>query len=557
MASDDLQRLTALYAITAQLTSLRDPDRLLQDVATRARELLGVDMAYLALDEGDGTLTIKVAAGSMGSALRGFRLKADIGIAGRVMTEGRPFWTADYQRGSGFTRSAEADAIAREEALGGLLGVPLRVRDDIIGVLFASEREVRAFGDDEVALLASLADFAATAISNARLYESQRETAEALAAANAQLQARVEGINRAAALHERLTGIVVRGGGVAEIVAAVSEAIGTRVDFVERTSANFASGAGWPQTPETRVVNATGVAAETVAPVTAGDEVLACLVAARDLSQNDADLRQLERAALVTALVLVRERALVEAEQRARRELVEALITGAGGPDVLRRRALAAGLDPGSAHVVVVAASRPGAEGAAVELGEAAAVRFGGLVAERDGQTVAVLGTGDAETVVGWCRHHLADARATAGVAASGPGIEQLADAYAEARRSLAALLTLDREGTASSPAGLGIYRFLLAPGGPAEAAAFVERTVGPLLRADEEKGSALAPTLEAYLASGRHHAATAAALFIHPNTLYQRLARIASILGDDWKDPDRCLEVQMALRLRRLSTDV
>ena len=32
-----------------------------------------------------------------------------------------------------------------------------------------------------------------------------------------------------------------------------------------------------------------------------------------------------------------------------------------------------------------------------------------------------------------------------------------------------------------------------------------------------------------------------------------QRLDRVAALLGDDWQSPDRALELQLALRLRRL----
>jgi DNA-binding PucR family transcriptional regulator len=100
----------------------------------------------------------------------------------------------------------------------------------------------------------------------------------------------------------------------------------------------------------------------------------------------------------------------------------------------------------------------------------------------------------------------------------------------------------------------LGVYRFLLAPGGPDEAAEFVRRTVGPLLDHDAARGTDLARTLEEYLASGRQHGATAERLHIHPNTLYQRLGRIGAVLGEDWRSPDAALDLHVALRLHRLA---
>jgi DNA-binding PucR family transcriptional regulator len=41
--------------------------------------------------------------------------------------------------------------------------------------------------------------------------------------------------------------------------------------------------------------------------------------------------------------------------------------------------------------------------------------------------------------------------------------------------------------------------------------------------------------------------------LHVHVNTVAQRLERVASLLGEDWLEPDRALEIQLALRLRSL----
>ncbi|HUR01429.1 MAG TPA: helix-turn-helix domain-containing protein, partial [Nonomuraea sp.] len=42
-----------------------------------------------------------------------------------------------------------------------------------------------------------------------------------------------------------------------------------------------------------------------------------------------------------------------------------------------------------------------------------------------------------------------------------------------------------------------------------------------------------------------------------HANTLYQRLDRVTELLGVDWRDPDRVLQLQLALTLRSLATGV
>jgi DNA-binding PucR family transcriptional regulator len=43
----------------------------------------------------------------------------------------------------------------------------------------------------------------------------------------------------------------------------------------------------------------------------------------------------------------------------------------------------------------------------------------------------------------------------------------------------------------------------------------------------------------------------------VHVNTVTQRLERVGRLIGKDWSTPDRALEVQLALRLHRLSVAV
>ncbi|MGP5123585.1 helix-turn-helix domain-containing protein [Glutamicibacter ardleyensis] len=52
-------------------------------------------------------------------------------------------------------------------------------------------------------------------------------------------------------------------------------------------------------------------------------------------------------------------------------------------------------------------------------------------------------------------------------------------------------------------------------------------------------------------------HARTCAALYIHANTLYNRLERIDKFIGPGWKDSSRNLDLQLAMRLNRLISTI
>jgi DNA-binding PucR family transcriptional regulator len=108
-----------------------------------------------------------------------------------------------------------------------------------------------------------------------------------------------------------------------------------------------------------------------------------------------------------------------------------------------------------------------------------------------------------------------------------------------------------------SDPGGLGLARLLLGGNGPDELEEFITRTLGPVLDYDARRETRLAETVEAWLATGGALRDTAARLHIHPNTVTQRLDRVAQLLGEDWRDPSRRLDVQLALQMARLRGDM
>jgi DNA-binding PucR family transcriptional regulator len=80
-----------------------------------------------------------------------------------------------------------------------------------------------------------------------------------------------------------------------------------------------------------------------------------------------------------------------------------------------------------------------------------------------------------------------------------------------------------------------------------------VTRTLGPVIRYDQERSSVLVETLETYFATGQSLATSARRLHVHPNTVTQRLDRVKRLLGASWNSPEHALEVQLALRLHRI----
>lgn len=96
----------------------------------------------------------------------------------------------------------------------------------------------------------------------------------------------------------------------------------------------------------------------------------------------------------------------------------------------------------------------------------------------------------------------------------------------------------------------LGLER-LLASASADDLAEFVEHAIGPLVDHDRSNATELVATLETWLET-RNMAESARRLFVHYNTLKNRLDRIEGVLGPVLEDPARSLECQVAVHVYR-----
>ncbi len=96
----------------------------------------------------------------------------------------------------------------------------------------------------------------------------------------------------------------------------------------------------------------------------------------------------------------------------------------------------------------------------------------------------------------------------------------------------------------------LGVYRLLLQHKDSKALSSFVEDYLGGLLEHDSQHGTKLLQTLQTYLESGLNKQEAADRLFIHRQTLYHRLGKIETIIGDDYLKPQKRLSLEMALQI-------
>lgn len=559
--------LVALFETAGDLAALRDLDAVLKAIVTRAHTLIGADVTYLTLDDPDrGDTYMRVTHGSVSARFQSLRLPMGAGLGGLVAQTAKPYVTSDYPRDARFRHTNEIDEGVGEEGLTAILGVPLVLGSRVIGVLFAANRSARPFARHEITLLGSLAAHAAVAIDNARLLQATRDALSELRSANELVRAHSESVERAAAVHDTLADLVLRGGDVEGIAAAVAEAVGgglvvVDADGVVTAVAGDAAELGASGDVPTELIAlsaATGHAVRSgdlvVAAVAAAAEPLGALILHAPETFSDVDQRILERAALVVALHLLMRRSEAEAAERLGGDLLDDLLAvPVRHTSTLAERARRVGVDLDRPHIVVAAdaapADRPRTHFAASRLAKSE----GGLAGSHEGRIVLLLPGDDpaaaAQRVLSALRGGLAH---PVTVGAGGPKSEvaAYADAHAEAVRCLGALHALGREGCAAAPSDLGFLALVLGGGDPGDV---VRKALGPLVDYDAKRGTDLLGTVEQYFACGRSLGRTGEALHIHVNTVTQRLDRTARLLGADWQEPGRSLEIQLALQIRRV----
>lgn len=104
------------------------------------------------------------------------------GLGGLVVREDRPIYIPDLEKRD--PALPDPVVIGSGEASGSWLGVPLRIRNQVTGVLAIEAANKNAYDEEDEHLLMTVADQIAVAIDNARLFEATRKQAERLALLN-------------------------------------------------------------------------------------------------------------------------------------------------------------------------------------------------------------------------------------------------------------------------------------------------------------------------------------------------------------------------------------
>jgi sugar diacid utilization regulator len=312
-----------------------------------------------------------------------------------------------------------------------------------------------------------------------------------------------------------------------------------------------------------------------VAPILVGDDVPAYLMTfGSDGRDDDMSLLVTEHAATICGVILGRERIVAAAARQVRDDLVEGLLIGAGRDNgELARWARHLGYDASREHRILAVAfeaagsGRPAAAVAALRKRVAAAIDHfftarvpGAISSIRDDEVVIVVPEpadhpgADAGHLGSGCLARMRDmfpgVVVTIGIGGTCRDPADIARSYGQARRTIDAVLRLDRQGQVVAFEDLGIHRLLLQVPDLAELRAFATEVLGKLGGQERQRGTELLATLACYFRENSSPQRTARSLHVHPNTVAYRIRRIQEITGiqlDNYRDR---LMAQVALEI-------
>ena len=565
-----------LYGVIKLVSSSLELGPMLQGVVDLATDATGCHACFIYLLE-DARLTIRAASPVFADAVGHVQFGLEEGLTG---------WVARHRTPEFIREGAMKDPrmkyvpLLQEERFQSMVAVPILARSgDTIGVIVLHTEAPREFTEDTLKLLVHIASLVSGAIENVQLYDQERRRVAALT--------RLSGLAQdvAAATDAADLGLVVVRGTRRLLEAEVCQiyrldrdgrglhlltsdprtvpappglsAAGLALDALERDGARPSMRTLWPDLDVGDLL---------LTPLSAGGERLGLLCAAsaprRSFTDEDTELA---RAIAHLAAVAIKRAELIDRLTNSNivKDMFEALAAGAG--TFAAAKAAEVRCDLTGAYLMVCAEPAGGGEQGSGDWRAAAQVvgaALNGLspraaVESGPGPVRAALPLGSpdpqrVEEVLRACRELGRRTGAAIGVSERRQTPAEATRAYREALDATTIGRALLGEGGAIAYAELGAYRYLVHIAADEAPRDRMRSAVDLLIAYDTRRRTALLDTLERYLAERRSVIESARALFIHPNTLRQRLARIEELTGVEL-DQDDLLSLELAIKLARL----
>jgi GAF domain-containing protein len=501
-----------------------------------------------------------------------------------------------------FVRDAQHDpravrSIMQTWGVRSILGVPMIVRDDVVGLLYLDNQQApHPFSKHHQAVASTFADLAGIAIQHAQRAAQLRKNLQTVARQN-------ELLRHGTAIEEKLTKLVLEGGTLADIAAAACDLTGKPCAVHDHDFQRLAVG----RTPAGKVPQASVLDEEfrclpeietaladlkpnrpvmvgpapsagllhrfLVTPVVLHGKTWGYLAVMEFGSRfNALDMITSRHAATAIAIEMSVEQRATVADRHAHEGLVRDLVNGFEDCSALVRRAELLGFRISSPHVVCLLSAQESAGLLAPDAVERAWQEAGlpgepWVAAAAHGSVAVIMGL-DEEKPRPLALARLKEDVERVRVRLEAGGVAAISSAclapgdyhagYREASEVLHCLRSLrGSEGGALSLLAaddLGAGRLMLTMVDCDEANRFVTNTLGPLLSSGNRTVDDLLGTVRVFFDHGRSVRSSAKHLGVHENTIRYRLGRVLELTGLDLgTDSAAQLTAQVALLILKI----
>lgn len=189
-------RLEALLSVTDTALTYLSLDDLLREMLVRIREIMNVDNSTILLTSEDrGYLTVRDVLGPEEEVARYVSVPIGQGFAGRIVTLAEPLIVDDPS-------TVEIINPALRDKIRSLLGVPMMIEGQVIGVIHVGTTNSRRFTTADIQLFQRVADRVALAIAQSRLYGAEQRARKEAVIRASQLEAIIDAMADAVSIYD-------------------------------------------------------------------------------------------------------------------------------------------------------------------------------------------------------------------------------------------------------------------------------------------------------------------------------------------------------------------
>jgi purine catabolism regulator len=402
-------------------------------------------------------------------------------------------------------------------------------------------------------------------------------------------------LQRSLAVHEKLTKIVLEEKGLEAILSTLSALVGCSAvlfDFhgVVLCEAAYRRHLGaeliadlWRMISDRRAdrqnfaLTMEGVGSGVqVYPVVASHRIGAFLAVVKDSGDfSEYDRIILHNVVTVTALELVKKKAVAETEKRLAGDFFDELIASDLYEEEIARRLAFFGLDPQSPHLIILVDTDEQGDGAGAEAVQEIKERLHWTVdefmarhdvlcisASRSDSVVILVQpgkmdareiikmAGDLQTVIAEMQPEVS---ASIGIGRPHRQLIDLRQSYYEASYAIKIRKLKGEPRVIASFDDLGSYGLLLGLQDTLSLEVFYDSVLGKLQEYDEQNSSDLVKSLACFLEANGHWGDAAEKLYVHRHTLRYRMKRVEEITGRDLNQSQDRMEFWLALKAKEL----